>query len=113
MKERLKTIRKKLGLNQTEFANKLGMSQQAYSALENGINPITERHIKPICSIFGINENWLLTGNGEPFVSRPNKERLEYILCKLNATNQEYLLSIAKAMLDKQNEDDPSDPSGF
>ena len=33
--------------------------------IENGNNPLADRHIKAICAIFNVNETWLRTGEGE------------------------------------------------
>ena len=38
MVQRLKEVRKALGLNQTEFAKHLGITQTAYSMIESGID---------------------------------------------------------------------------
>ena len=67
--ERLRELRKTLKLNQTNFAKQLGMTQTAYSMIENGNNPLSDRHIKVICSSFNVNENWLRTGEGDRFFS--------------------------------------------
>ena len=71
MIQRLKLIRKTLGLNQTDFAKHLGITQTAYSMIENGNRPLADKYIKVICSIFNINKNWFLTGEGEMFLSSP------------------------------------------
>lgn len=113
MQNRLKKLRKELGLNQTEFANRLGLTQSTITLLEHGKTPITDKHIKPICSVFNVNENWFKTGEGQMFAEDLVIELIDKTASRLNSSNQEYLLSIAKAMLDKQNECDPSDPSGF
>lgn len=66
MKERLKQIRKNLGLSQEEFGKKIGIESRAHiSSLENGTRNITDRIIKDICREFDINEEWLRTGRGE------------------------------------------------
>lgn len=65
---RIKKVRQELGLSQVEFANKLGVRQSSLSYIENGITVnIDERNIKIICSEFGVNENWLRTGEGTMF----------------------------------------------
>lgn len=62
--ERIKYLRKNLGLNQTDFAKKIGMKQTGLSAIEKGKVPVLERNIKNICFEFCINEVWLRTGEG-------------------------------------------------
>ncbi len=68
MKERLKELRKKLGLTMEEFGSKLGVRKTTISSLENGINNLTEQMILLICSTYNVNENWLRFGEGEIFV---------------------------------------------
>lgn len=111
MQSRLKELRKALNLNQTEFAQQLGLTQSTITLLEHGKSPITEKHIKPICSVFNVNENWFRTGRGEMFNDDALIDLIDQTASKLNPTNQEYLLALAKTMLDKQ--DDPADPSAF
>lgn len=67
MNERLRLIRKQSGLNQQGMADKLSISQTHVSALENGIKNLTDRLIADYCREFGINEEWLRTGEGEMF----------------------------------------------
>lgn len=73
MVERIKALRKALGLNQTEFGKKLGLSTSAVSSIELGERPVQERHIKLILSEFPtVSESWLRTGDGEMFVTEDN-----------------------------------------
>ncbi len=69
MKTRIKTLRKTLGLTQTEFANKLGIRQQSVGRWEHGENPHPSR-IFQMCQTFGVNKTWLETGGGEMFVKK-------------------------------------------
>lgn len=64
MIHRLKEIRKGLGFNQTDFAKHLGITQTAYSMIENGNRPLADKYVKIICSVFNVNEKWFLNGEG-------------------------------------------------
>lgn len=66
--ERLKEIRHSYhgGMNQADFANLLGIGQSTLAMMEVGKRNITERHIRTISSICGVNEQWLRTGEGSP-----------------------------------------------
>ena len=68
MNERLKIARKALGLNQTEFAARIGVTNPAISKIEKGQNKLTDQMIIIICRTYKINEAWLRTGEGEMFV---------------------------------------------
>ena len=103
MKERLRVARKALGLSQAEFAEKLGLTQPAVGFLEQGKTPITEKHIKPICAIFGINELWLTEGKGEMFLQRDEVDAFMEQFNKLTPRNQEYMRGIIDAMLSQQD----------
>ena len=76
MNEQLRELRKNLKMTQAEFAAKLEMAQNSYSKIETGENSLTEKNIFLICLIFGVNESWLRTGEGEMFnpVSKPKDE---------------------------------------
>jgi len=65
MNERIKQIRKYLGMSRVEFGEKLGVSGDVVNNLERGRVEIKEDRIKLICSVFGINEDWLRNGKGE------------------------------------------------
>ena len=71
MQNRIKSLRKKLSLTQEEFGKRLGMKKNSISQIENGINSLTEQLLVSICREFGVNENWLRTGDGEMFADVP------------------------------------------
>lgn len=102
MIERLKKLRKTLKINQTNFAKQLGITQTAYSMIENGNNPLSNRYIKVICSTFNVNENWLRTGNGDMFFSSPYEQEFTKVFSNLAPVTQQYLLLMAKELLKTQ-----------
>jgi transcriptional regulator with XRE-family HTH domain len=65
MNKRVIEIRKYKGLNQTDFAKKLGFTQANLSAIELGKILLTEANIRLICLTFGIREEWLREGTGD------------------------------------------------
>lgn len=67
MKERIKQLRKELGLNQTLFAAKINRSQNTIANYEIGNLNIPDRTITDICREFNVNEQWLRTGEGLMF----------------------------------------------
>jgi transcriptional regulator with XRE-family HTH domain len=64
---RIKQIRLHLKLNQTAFANKVKLSQNFLSSIENGRSQITINNLISITDIFNINPTWLLTGQEDMF----------------------------------------------
>lgn len=66
--QRIKILRKELGLNQTEFAQKVGITQTSLSQLEGEKNGISFDVYKSIISVFKVNPMWLMDGVGtSPF----------------------------------------------
>jgi transcriptional regulator with XRE-family HTH domain len=75
---RLKKIREEKGLNQRKFANEIGISQGMLSGIENGTEKFSERTQKIVCLRFGIEENWLRTGQGPMFIPpKPPPEAIQ------------------------------------
>ena len=68
MNERIKEVRKTVGLTQTEFANRIGLSQNFITQLETGSKNPSDRTLSDICREFSVSEQWLRTGEGEMFV---------------------------------------------
>lgn len=66
--ERVKRIRKEKDLTLEKFGEKVGVTKQTISRIENGINSLTDQMVLSICREFGVNENWLRTGDGEMFL---------------------------------------------
>lgn len=67
MNERLRDLRKRLGLNQVEFGEKVGIGGTAISKIEKGDRGLTETLLRSICREFNVNEEWLRYGTGEMF----------------------------------------------
>lgn len=102
LNQRLKEVRKSLGFNQTDFAKHLGITQTAYSMIENSNRPLADKYIKVICSTFNVSENWMLTGYGEMFTSSPYEKEFTEIFSNLTTETQEYLLTMARELLKTQ-----------
>ena len=66
--KRLKEIRSYFHISQKDFATKYGISQQALSRYEMGKSYISDEIKKSLAKEFGININWLLTGEGKMFL---------------------------------------------
>lgn len=73
MGERIKELRKKLGLTQQEFADKLGIKRGAVANYEIGRNVPIDAVISLICREFNVNEDWLRNGTG-PMITALSRE---------------------------------------
>ena len=67
MGNRIKELRKALGLTQQEFADRIGVKRGAIANYEIGRNA-SDTAVALICREFGVSEHWLRTGDGEMFV---------------------------------------------
>lgn len=71
MKERIKQLRKYLGLNQENFGLKIGLTRSAICNYENGSRALTEQTIMSICREYNVSRVWLTEGVGDMFTSLP------------------------------------------
>ena len=69
--ERVKEIRKALGLTLDKFGEKLGVTKQTVSRIENGVNNLTDQMALAICREYNVNYDYLMAGDGEKFDNLP------------------------------------------
>lgn len=69
--QRIKKVRLVKNLTQQAFANSLGISQGYLSEIEKGIKQPSDTLLIAIQYLYKINKDWLLTGEGEMFIGRP------------------------------------------
>lgn len=79
---RIKKVRRELELTQTEFASRLGLTQNTVTRYETGDRNPSTAVLSLIVKAYGVNEEWLRTGEGEMFIAAPSGV--------LNALAQEY-----------------------
>lgn len=79
MQDRIKQVRQSEGLTQAEFAEKIGLSRNFVAMIEIGQREPSDRTVRDICRVFGVNEIWLRTGVGEPFTPLSRSEELAAI----------------------------------
>lgn len=65
--ERIRELRKELGLTMEKFGERLGVGKTAISKIENGERNLTDQMTLSICREFNVNGTWLRTGDGEMF----------------------------------------------
>ena len=90
MNKRLREVRNALNLRQKDFAEKLFLKLSSYANWESGCSPIPQAKIPLICSTFGINEEWLRSGEGEMFAK--STEAVEETARSKRAIAEQYLL---------------------
>ncbi|MEN6594005.1 MAG: helix-turn-helix transcriptional regulator [Clostridiaceae bacterium] len=79
---RIKDVRKEKRLTQAAFAEKLGITPSYVSKLEASKESASETLIRLICMEFGVNQKWLLNGEGErrSSLADSNKDESDFIL---------------------------------
>ena len=72
MGERLKLIRKSLGLTQEQLAQRLGVGKTALSMIETGKTRLSSRNRNILVQELNVNPQWLDSGKGAMFNADPN-----------------------------------------
>ena len=120
--ERVKEIRKNLGLTMEKFGAQLGVGRTAISNTENDNRNLTDQTALSICREFNVNEEWIRTGTGEMFVPLTRSEpiarfagelmkdeeesfrrQLIEVLAQLDEKEWEVLEGIAKKLAQKKD----------
>ena len=76
MGERIKKLRKALGLTQKEFGERIGVKPNTIGTYEISRNEPIDAVIALICREFGVNETWLRTGQGEMFLPKAKSDEI-------------------------------------
>jgi transcriptional regulator with XRE-family HTH domain len=101
--KRIFEIRKKLGLTQSEFAERVGLSHTTISTTEANKTPLTKSNIRLICLTFGVNEAWLRDGTGDMMNDEALfsdwEKRLVELFRKLSPKARELLVEYAEKLL--------------
>lgn len=107
--ERVKEIRKSLGLTLEKFGERLGVKKNAISAIENGRNSLTDQMTKAICREFGVDCIWLTTGEGEMFIEKTKDEQIEEMLADIQLSDEDSFKHRLASALAAFTEDDWND----
>lgn len=101
--ERVKEIRKTLGLTLEKFGERIGVTRGSMSNIENGNRNLTKQMTKSICREFSVDYMWLTTGEGEMFIDTDDDfiERIDRIM----AGEDEARKNLFKFMLELSDED--------
>ena len=72
MNERVKLIRKQLGMTQEQLAQRLGIGKAALSMIETGKAGLSSRNRNILVQELNVNPEWLETGTGKMFNAEPD-----------------------------------------
>ena len=94
---RMRDARKAKGLTQAALAEKVRLKRNTIANYEtNNIEP-SERSVLDICAVLGINEKWLLTGEGEMLRQLSEDEELELIFDQIHMSTDPTIRAIIRA----------------
>jgi transcriptional regulator with XRE-family HTH domain len=93
--ERIIELRRALNLTQSVFAEKTCISKGYLANIETGTKRVNDRIVRLIGTTFGVNEQWLLSGEGPMFHNAENHKISEIVRMfrELNPFFQDYFLS--------------------
>ena len=107
MKDRIRELRKSVGLTQADFGKKLGVTTSAEQKWELGAAVPSEAVIKSICREFAVNESWLRTGEGEMRIAPTREKEMSDLVRQLMAERPE---SFRSALITTLLRFDPDGP---
>lgn len=85
MNERIKELRKSLGLTLEKFGSNLGVGKTAISKIEKGENNVTDQMFLSICREYNVNPTWLEKGTGPMFLERSEDDEYAEAARKLSS----------------------------
>lgn len=74
--ERIRILRKQLGLTQRDFGTRIGLKHGTISWMEKDGNSIIDQNKRIICDKFHISMHWLETGEGDMYAERNRADEL-------------------------------------
>lgn len=105
MHERIKAVRKALGLTQQAFADQLNIKQNTVAVYELGRIAPSDRTISDICRIWNVSEAWLREGAGEMFQPRTRRDEIAAFMGDLLSGPEDFktrLISVLANLDDAQ-----------
>ena len=98
--ERIKMLRKKLGLTQSELAQKLGLEWAAISKYETNRVPLTQDSLLRLAEVFNVTTDYILTGKhtiNEPIeIAASMKDKAD--LSRMSEKDKEYFLGLIDSL---------------
>ena len=105
--ERVKILRKQLGLSQELFGRKLGVTRGVIKNIELNIVPPKDAFIELACKIYNANREWLENGCGDMFNLSAQPEmvldELWSVFSGLKPDFQEYIVNQVKQLREIQD----------
>lgn len=93
--ERIKELRKNLGMTQKAFADALQLKQNTVATYEMGRLVPSDRAIADICREFNVREEWLRTGEGPMFADLSRQKKIAAFIGDLMAEDKDDSFKLA------------------
>ena len=94
-----------MGLTLEKFGDKLGVKKNTLSALERGVNGLTDQMAKAICREYNVSYDYLIYGEGDPFDDLPqtvlDELCIQYELDDIDRQIIDLYISLPKELRDK------------
>lgn len=97
LSDRIKAIRKEVGLLQPEFAERIGIKGATITSYETGSRIPSDTVMLAICREFNVNEHWLRTGEGDMMVTVDADQELQDIFAEITVSGDELITRIIKS----------------
>ena len=97
LRDRLVELRRTFNITQRQLAKRVGVTSQLISMMETGKAQLSHLTAKAMEAEFGVNHEWLLTGQGEMMARKPNASKAPIVSNELTAVLC-YYPNIAKAL---------------
>ena len=106
--ERIKKLRKSLGLSQTEFGKNIGVSRDVINNLDRSESAVEPKPlmIEHICSVYNVNPDWLMHGIGEMFLDKTTEDEITEFLASVVTDDDESIRKRFVLALSKLDGDD-------
>lgn len=101
--ERVREVRKSLGLTLDKFGERIGIKKSALSSIENERSSLTDSNIKAICREFNVDYIWLTTGEGEMLVESDDEFRKK--IDRIMASEDDTRKILFKSLVDASDDD--------
>lgn len=98
MNERIKAVRKRFGLKQAEFGSRIGLTPSGISKIESADSGVSNAVLLAIEREFGVDDNWLRTGEGEMLRPTSRDEELAAFFGELQGSTPDFRHSLISVL---------------
>lgn len=103
MNKRIAMVRKQSGLNQQDFAEKIGLTKNYVSLMETGARSPSDRTISDICRIFDVQEDWLRYGLEPMRAARSREEEIAELVGSALVGSGEFKKAVIKMICSRND----------